>query len=267
MIIKVKVFPNSKKESVVQKEADFFEVRVKAKPKQGEANKAVINILAKFFNVKLGDVKIIKGAKVKNKVFEIRGVKSQIEKAGEILKKGGIIAYPTDTVYGIGCNAFDDKAVKKILDIKGRVPNNALLVAVSDFRMMEEIVFVKEKERRFMEKFLPGPIAFILPKKPKISDLVTGGKKTIGIRMPDSKETLEIITKAGFPIITTSANFSGKKPAVKSEDIDLKVDFVVEGKCKYKKPSTIVDLIKKTIVREGEGAEKIKKALSTEFSL
>ncbi|MBU4022999.1 threonylcarbamoyl-AMP synthase, partial [Patescibacteria group bacterium] len=257
----------SKKESVIQKETDFFEVRVKAEAKQGQANKSVINILAEFFNLKTDDIKIIKGAKTRNKVFEIKGVKNQIEKAVEILKKGGIIAYPTDTVYGIGCNALDNKAVKKVLGIKDRPANSALLIAVSDFKMMEDIVFFTKKEHGFMEKFLPGPITFILPKKSKISDLVTAGKKTLGVRIPDSKETMEIIKQAGFPIITTSANVSGKKPAVKSRDIDLKVDFVVEGKCKYKKPSTIVDLINKIIIREGEEAEKVRKALNAEFSL
>ncbi len=267
MIIKAKVFPHSKKESVVQKETDFFEVRVKAEPRQGEANKAVINILTKFFNVRTGDIKMIKGTKTRNKVFEIKGIKSQIEKAVDILRQGGVIAYPTDTVYGIGCNAFDEKAVKRILDIKSRANNSALLVAVSDFKMMEQVAFFTEKDRKFMEKFLPGPVAFILSKKPEISDLVTAKKKTLGVRIPDNKETIEIIKKARFPIITTSANFSGKKPVVKSKDIDLEVDFVVEGKCKYKKPSTIVDLINKTIIREGEGAIKVKKALNAEFSL
>ncbi|PIS34696.1 MAG: threonylcarbamoyl-AMP synthase [Parcubacteria group bacterium CG08_land_8_20_14_0_20_43_9] len=267
MLIKTKVFPDSKKESVIQKETDFFEVRVKAEAKQGEANKAVMSALSKFFNVSVSHIKIVKGAKSRNKVFEIRGVKSQIEKAVEVLKNGGIIAYPTDTVYGIGGNAFDNKVVQRILDLKGRSEDRALLVAVSDFKMMAAIVFITEKEKRFMEKFLPGPVAFILPKKSRISDLVTGGKNTVGIRMPDNKEALEIIRRAGFPIISTSANISGRKPAVKSADIDLEADFMVEGKCKHKKPSTIVDLVNKAIIREGAESEGVKKALKAEFSL
>jgi L-threonylcarbamoyladenylate synthase len=267
MIIKVKVFPKSKKESVIQKQTDLFEVRVKADAKQGEANNAVINILADFLNVNVKSINMIKGGKSKNKVFEIKGIKNQIEKAVEILKKGGVIAYPTDTVYGIGCDVFNNKAIKKILEIKKRDQNNSLLVAVSDFKMMASIVIFTEKERKFMEKFLPGPITFILPKKSNISNLVTGKRNNLGVRMPDNKEALEIIRQAGFPIITTSANISGQKPVSESRDIDLIVDFVVEGKCKYKKPSTIVDLINKRIIRQGQWVERVEKSLKTEDTL
>jgi L-threonylcarbamoyladenylate synthase len=267
MIIKVKVFPKSKKESVIQKQTDFFEVRVRPEAKQGQANDAVVNILADFFNINVKSIKMIKGGKSKNKVFEIKGIRNQIETAAEILKEGGVIAYPTDTVYGIGCDIFNNKAIKKILELKKREQNNSLLVAVSDFKMMADIAIFSEKERKFMGKFLPGPVAFILPRKHNISDLVTGKRNTLGVRMPDNKETLEIIKQAGFPIITTSANISGQKPVIKSEDIDLKVDFVVEGKCKYKKPSTIVDLINKKIIRQGQWSEKVEKALNAGNSL
>ncbi|MCX6738419.1 MAG: L-threonylcarbamoyladenylate synthase [Candidatus Parcubacteria bacterium] len=267
MIIKVKVFPKSKKESVIQKQTDLFEVRVKVEAKQGEANNAVINILADFFNVNVKSINMIKGGKSKNKVFEIKGIKNQIEIAVEILKKGGVIAYPTDTVYGIGCHIFNNKAIERILELKKRDKNNSLLVAVSDFEMMSDIAVFTEKERKFMGKFLPGPIAFILPKKSNISDLVTGKRNTLGVRIPDNKETLAIIKQAGFPIITTSANISGQKPIIMGKDIDLKVDFVVEGKCKYKKPSTIVDLINKKILRQGQWAERVEQLLNTEDSL
>jgi len=185
----------------------------------------------------------------------------QIEKAVKILKRGGIIAYPTDTVYGIGCNVFDKEAVERIFELKGRDFNKPLSIAVFDFKMLQEIVFVTEQEKEILEKFLPGPFTIILPKKPIISDLVTAGSEFAGIRIPEHKIVLELITKAGFPIITTSANLSGKKPPINAEEVDLKVDFMVEGECKYKKPSTVIDLKNRRIIRKGVEIKKVKQIL------
>jgi L-threonylcarbamoyladenylate synthase len=186
---------------------------------------------------------------------------NQIKEAVKVLKKGGIIAYPTETVYGIGCNVFDDEAVKKIFAVKGRSFDKPLSVAVADFKTIEELAHLSEEDKKLIKKVLPGPVTFLFPKKEIISDSVTMGSKLVGVRFPKNRKTLKIIKKAGFPIITTSANLSGEKNPVNWKEIKLKVDFIVKGKCKYKKPSTIINMTNREIVRAGVSAEKYKKLI------
>jgi len=186
---------------------------------------------------------------------------NQIEKAVEILKLGGIIAYPTETVYGIGANIFDDLALRRVFEIKRRPLNKPISVAVSSFEMLETIAWVSREERKIIYKLLPGPVTVILPKKEIVSLLLTGGSEVLGIRFPENRIAREIIKKAGFPITSTSANFSGEKEISEAENINLDVDFVVKGKCKYKKPSTVVDLVRKKILREGPEVEKVRRIL------
>jgi len=185
----------------------------------------------------------------------------QILKAVEILKLGGVIAYPTETVYGLGANIFNELAIRRIFEIKGRLINKPISVAVSSFEMLESIACVSLENRKIIGKLLPGPITIILPKKEIVSSLLTGGTDFIGIRFPENKTAKEIIEKVGFPITATSANFSGEKEITEAKDITLSVDFIVKGKCKYKKPSTILDLIERRILREGAGIEKVREIL------
>jgi len=186
---------------------------------------------------------------------------NQIEKAVEILKLGGVVAYPTETVYGIGANIFDDLALRRVFEIKRRPLNKPISVAVSSFEMLETIAWVSREERKIIRELLPGPVTVILPKKEIVSPLLTGGSEFLGIRFPESRIAREIIKKAGFPITSTSANFSGEKEISEAENINLDVDFVVKGKCKYKKPSTVVDLVRKKILREGPEVEKVRRIL------
>lgn len=187
---------------------------------------------------------------------------NQIEKAAKILELGGIIAYPTETVYGLGANIFNESAIRRIFEIKGRSLNKPISVAVASFEMLENIACVSLENRKIIEKLLPGPVTVILPKKEIVSSLLSGGTDLVGIRFPESKTAREIIEKARFPITATSANFSGRKEIIEVKDITLNVDFIVRGGCKYKKPSTIVDLGERRILREGAGIEKVKDILS-----
>ena len=186
---------------------------------------------------------------------------NQIKKAVDILKKGGIIAYPTDTVYGLGANIFNQKAVRKVFQLKGRNFNKALSVAVANFQMIENIVYLSKENKEFIKKLLPGPLTLILPKKKIVSNLITGGGELIGIRLPESEEAIRIIKEAKFPITATSANLSGKREITNPEELELNVDFIVKGTCKYKKPSTVIDLVNRKIIREGAGLKKAKKVL------
>jgi len=184
---------------------------------------------------------------------------NQIDKAVKILKNGGVIAYPTETIYGIGANIFNKKAVKKIFELKGRSFDKPLSVAVADFKTIEQLAYVSDKNKGLIKKLLPGPITILLPKKDIIPDIITQGSKLIGIRFPENKEVIEIIKKAGFPIVSTSANISGEKDVFEAKDVELNVDFTVRGKCKYKKSSTVFDLENKKILRKGVGIEEINK--------
>ncbi len=193
-------------------------------------------------------------------------IMNQIEKAVKILEIGGIIAYPTETVYGVGANIFDESAVRRVFEIKRRPINKPISVAVASFEMLEKVACVSLKNRKIIEKLLPGPVTIILPKKEIISSLLSGGTDLIGIRFPENKRAREIIEKARFPITSTSVNFSGEKEITEMKDITLNVDFVVQGDCYYKKPSTVLDLVERRILREGVGVERVKEILGISFS-
>ena len=186
---------------------------------------------------------------------------NQIEKAAEILRLGGIIAYPTETVYGFGANIFNETAIRRLFEIKQRPLSKPISVAVANFNMLENIACVFEKDKEILKKLLPGPVTIILPKKEVISDLLTARRGLIGIRFPENKTAREIIEKAGFPITATSANFSGGEEVTEVRYVKQDVDYIVDGECKYKRPSTIVDLVNRKILREGANLEKVKQTL------
>ena len=162
--------------------------------------------------------------------------KEEIKQAAEEIKKGNIVLFPTETVYGIGANALDEKAVKKIFEAKGRAQDNPLIVHVSNISMVEEIVSkIGSIEKKLMEKFWPGPLTIIFPRKNNkiIPNVVTANLDTVGIRMPSNRIARELIEMSGVPIAAPSANVSGKPSGTKVEDIiaelDGKVDYILDG--------------------------------------
>lgn len=192
--------------------------------------------------------------------------KEAIKKAVRILKNGGVIVYPTETVYGLGANIFDKKAVKKVFKIKGRTFRKPLSVAVFDIKNAERIAKLNLNVKKVFKKFLPGPLTLILPKKKCVSDLVTAGQKSVAIRVPNSKVILSLLKKCRFPITSTSANISGK-PAPRTVKAVLKQfknkknqpDLILDsGLTLFGRPSTIIDLTKRTpkILREGPIKQK-----------
>ena len=182
-----------------------------------------------------------------------------ISQAAEILKQGGIVAFPTDTVYGLGAICTDEEAVKKIFAAKGRDEGKPLSILVSSIEQAEKIALeIPEKARRLMKKYWPGALTIVLRKRPEISDIVSAGKDTIGIRMPDSRMTVALLEAAGMPLAAPSANTSGKRSSVSADDVicDLsgKVDMILDGGiCPVGISSTVVDLTgeKPLILREG----------------
>jgi L-threonylcarbamoyladenylate synthase len=179
---------------------------------------------------------------------------SSVRVAVSILKNGGTIIYPTDTLYGIGADATSDMAKEKVYEIKGRDFTKTLSICVSDIRRAEKFVKVSREFAKILEKFLPGPLTVIAPQKKEMK-YVSNDKK-IAIRIPDNQFALALLKKFGKPITATSANLSGQSDPSSIERIDAavreKCDLVIDsGKCKYAMPSTVLDVEERKILREG----------------
>ena len=183
--------------------------------------------------------------------------KQVLSKAISALKSGDIIVYPTDTLYGLGADVFNDNAVKKVFEVKNRPFNLPISIAVSCVNDLEKIAIVDDKAKKIIDVFLPGRLTLILEKKKTISNIVSGGLNNIAIRIPDNVIALELLSNYG-PLTCTSANIHGKDtPTVISDirmqfkELDISV-YINHGKLKGK-PSTIVDLTGKKpgLVRQG----------------
>jgi len=185
-----------------------------------------------------------------------------LSKALSALSAGEIIVYPTDTLYGLGADVFNTKAVKKVFEIKKRPFNQPISVAVSCKEELEEIAFLDKKVEKIIDIFLPGSLTIILKKKDKIPDIVNSGLKNIAIRIPDNKISLELLSNFG-PLTCTSANISGQKTPSVISDIIMQFKpgevsgYIDDGKIEGK-PSTIVDftLEKPRVLRKGDISEK-----------
>lgn len=154
--------------------------------------------------------------------------------AGEIIRNGGLVAFPTETVYGLGASAYDSEAAKKIYRAKGRPSDNPLIVHVASKADIYNIADgVGDMAKTIIDNFMPGPITIILKKKECISDDVTGGLKTVAIRYPDHKIAQKLIIAAGVPIAAPSANLSGKPSPTKAEhvidDMMGRIDAIIDG--------------------------------------
>lgn len=180
-----------------------------------------------------------------------------IQIAAQTVKKGGVIVYPTDTVYGLGCDPFNREAVKRIFTIKGE-RTKPLPILASSIKEAEKIAHITEQAQKIAEKFWPGPLTLILLKKPSLLDAVTCGLDSVGVRVPNHPVALELIREAGGLLVGTSANKSGEKPpqtaAEAASQIGDEVDLILDGGfAPLGESSTIVDLVMGTprILRHG----------------
>jgi len=151
-----------------------------------------------------------------------------------LIKNGEIVIFPTETVYGIGANAYDENAVGKIFIAKGRPSDNPLIVHLADKRKISEIAEeLTNVEQELVDNFMPGPFTLIMKKKPIIPDIVTGGLDTVAVRIPDNIIARAIIQFSGVPIAAPSANVSGKPSGTEINDIrnelEGKVSAIVDG--------------------------------------
>ncbi|MFU0824874.1 L-threonylcarbamoyladenylate synthase [Clostridium sp.] len=169
-----------------------------------------------------------------------------IKKAGEVIREGGLVAFPTETVYGLGANALDEEAVKKIFIAKGRPQDNPLIVHVANTEIDDLVEEIPDIAKKMMDKFWPGPLTLIMKKSSKIPYVTSAGLDTIGIRMPSNTVANKLIKESGVPIAAPSANISGKPSPTNIErcieDLLGKVDYIIGGeKCNVGLESTIVD--------------------------
>ncbi|MCX7905581.1 MAG: L-threonylcarbamoyladenylate synthase, partial [Elusimicrobiales bacterium] len=143
----------------------------------------------------------------------IKATKSNIEKCAKLIKKGELVAFPTETVYGLGGCVFNEKAIKKIFKLKQRPYNDPLIVHISSYKQLKEIAYVDKKILSFLKKIWPSPLTIILPKKNVIPDIVTSKLNTVAVRYPQNKIALSLIKLSKTPIAAPSANkFSRLSP-------------------------------------------------------
>ena len=187
-----------------------------------------------------------------------------IQAAADILKTGGLVGFPTETVYGIGTNGLNEKAVQQLYEVKQRPLNKPISLLVNSIDMIEEIAKdITDIEYQLIKEFFPGPLTIILKKKDIVPNILTANQDTVGIRMPANKIAIKLINYAGVPIATPSANISGRPSGTNikdiMEDFDGKVDYFVDGG-----PSEIG--CASTIVKAEKGIPKIlrKGAISEE---
>lgn len=182
-----------------------------------------------------------------------------LEKAIEVIKEGGIVIFPTDTAFGIGCRMDDEKAVEKLFKIKKRPPTQAVPVLFDSLSRVEEYVLPFDASiKRLMKKYWPGGLTIVLAcRQAKVPFIVRGGGKTLGVRIPDHPVPMQLIKAVGVPLLAPSANFHGGATPYIFGELDKTlvklVDFVVEGESKGSLSSTVVDCSKSPweIIRQG----------------
>ena len=193
-----------------------------------------------------------------------------IEEAGKLIKEGKIVIFPTETVYGIGTNGLDEKAVRKLYEVKQRPLNKPISLLVANIEMVNMIAKdITETEYKIMKNFFPGPLTIILKKKEIVPNIVTADKDTVGIRMPRGEIARKLVKLAGVPIAAPSANISGEPSGTNLQEImrkfEGKVDYCIDGgNSELGLASTIVQVIneKPIILRQGSITfEQINKIL------
>jgi L-threonylcarbamoyladenylate synthase len=164
------------------------------------------------------------------------------------IKAGRVIVYPTDTVYGIGCLATDDKAVDKIYRIKERGKDKPLLVLVDSLDMAKDYFYINSRQEEVLKQHWPGPYSFILKEKGRFSHILAGNKRAVGVRLPKNDFITKMVYRAGTPVVSTSFNISGQKVASRVDKIeemfmDCLPDIVLDiGRIENRKPSKLMDL-------------------------
>jgi L-threonylcarbamoyladenylate synthase len=191
------------------------------------------------------------------KVDPLEPEEEKVEQAAEIIVHGGLVAFPTETVYGLGADAFNIDAVFRLFKVKKRPPDNPLIVHISGLSDVENIAYIDRKAERLAEKFWPGPLTLVLRNK-KIPDVVSGGMPTVAVRAPSHPVAQMLIKKSGRPIAAPSANIAGRPSPTRAEhvleDLGGSIDALLDsGEVLFGLESTVVSMVseKPTLLRPG----------------
>ena len=190
-------------------------------------------------------------------------------RAAELIKRGELVAFPTETVYGLGADGLNIEACRKIFAAKGRPSEKPLSLHVSSLEMVERVAKISSAAEKLFAAFCPGALTIILPKNKIVSDFVTGGRSSVGIRFPANDVALSLIKFSGVPIAAPSANLSGKNPPKTAQEVfdnlSGRVEIILDGgQCAFGISSTIIDLTtaEPKILRHGAiPSEKILEVL------
>ncbi len=185
-----------------------------------------------------------------------------IERAVSVLMHDGIVIYPTETVYGLGADAFSDTAILKVYEAKKRPLAQPISVAVSNYDMLSAIAYVEPGMEEFLQAFLPGPVTVVLRAKRIIPDILTGGTGLVGIRIPAHELALRLIERFDSPVTATSANLHGAKDPAAPDECTVPRDLLIDGGRLPGTPSTVVDCTTMTILRRGAEADRIEHYLT-----
>lgn len=172
---------------------------------------------------------------------------SLLRRAAEKIREGGLVAFPTETVYGLGADALNARAVRRIYEVKGRPPDNPIIVHVASIEDLEELAEATEDAMRLAERFWPGPLTLVLRSRGRVPPEVTAGLDTVAVRMPAHKVALGLIRLSGKPIAAPSANVSGRPSPTRAEhviaDLADKIDIIIDGgETLYGLESTVISL-------------------------
>lgn len=192
-----------------------------------------------------------------------------LREAADLLRDGGLVVFPTETVYGLGANALDGRAVLRVFEAKGRPADNPLIVHVADPSGAERVAYVPELGRKLMERFWPGPLTLVMPARGIVPPQVTAGLSTVAVRMPAQPIALELIRLAGVPVAAPSANLSGRPSPTDAEaveeDLGDRVEMILDGgPTHFGLESTVLDITgeKAVLLRPGGvGIESLEEFL------
>jgi L-threonylcarbamoyladenylate synthase len=181
----------------------------------------------------------------------------RVEHAVEILRHDGTVVYPTDTIYGLGADAFSDEAILKVYEAKRRPLSEPISIAVSCCDMLFGVAKVDEESLEFIGEFLPGPFTVVLPARNSVPPILTGGTGMIGIRLPAHPLAIRIIHLLDSPITSTSANMHGAKDPASPDECHVPCDFLLDAGRLPGTSSTVVDMVNRQILRRGARAEEV----------
>ncbi|MFA7662785.1 MAG: L-threonylcarbamoyladenylate synthase [Patescibacteria group bacterium] len=182
-----------------------------------------------------------------------------VEQTVEILVSGGVVAYPTDTIYGLGCDAFNSTAIDKIYALKNRDTSKPMSLICRDIEQIKQLAEINDFQEQILSTYLPGPYTFILKAKPEAPQKLVSSLGTLGIRIPDNQFCLEVVKKLNSPLITTSVNLAGQPNLNSATEIDRlfgdQLDLILDAGEINNQPSTIIDLTQSEpkIIRQGAG--------------